>query len=335
MPQCAHDVNDCQWCPEGVFGFCPEPVLTVNPLLGHCDEAKQCEVVYMSAARTTMNLTASGTWVGDGVCDTACMVESCNFDGGDCSSCAADIDAVRADPDKDVESWCNTECHISMLLNDCCDPACNTECCDNDLGACAGDNPIMCSSRATRFDESRYCAPKCLWEQVADGYCDPACRNEACDFDKPDCIGCVDDEEGDCARVTEESISKLFASEAFCEDGGVATECQASWIGDGFCTPEEAAKCTGGCADPDCAGGANLGDVDADTVLCADGCVPDMVGNGVCDRQCNVDACGLDGGDCEEPECQCSPRQLKNLKCEQACANLLWLWWLLCTLAYC
>jgi hypothetical protein len=59
-----------------------------------------------------------GSWVGDGYCDDACNVASCNFDGGDCGPV------------------CPAECPPSWLGDGFCDPVCNVEACSFDGGDC-------------------------------------------------------------------------------------------------------------------------------------------------------------------------------------------------------
>lgn len=126
-------------------------------------------------------------WVGDDVCDPACLVEECGFDEGDCvfvEDCAEGCppqwpgDGV-CDPECHVESchWdfgdcddrCDPRCPQSWRGDGICDLACWNEACGNDGGDC---------------DE---CSPGCSAGWPGNGVCDAACMTEQCSNDLGDC----------------------------------------------------------------------------------------------------------------------------------------------------
>jgi len=61
------------------------------------------------------------TWPGDNICDTACNVTACAFDGGDCQ-----------------QDECAPGCPISWIGDDYCDTTCQNEACSDDGGDCEG-----------------------------------------------------------------------------------------------------------------------------------------------------------------------------------------------------
>lgn len=67
-------------------------------------------------------------------------------------------------------------------------------------------------------------------------------------------------------------------------------------------------------------------------IVCA--CGGETGGDGVCTPLCNTEACGFDGGDCENPEdpedyapfCTCDTELLNNGYCNKECSNFECLW---------
>jgi len=114
------------------------------------------------------------------------------------------------------------------------------------------------------------CAEGCAWGFLGDGYCDEECFNEDCDFDDTDC-GCAYDYTEYGAEDCDEAYD-LY--EIVCDE----LETEFGW---------------------DCIGCA--------CAFCdALGCPWSYMGDGWCDEECLTDACGYDGGDCEEEEAGCA-----------------------------
>ena len=103
-----------------------------------------------------------------------------------------------------TQSWYSDGgCTLSMLLDPACDPACASDSCFWDNGAC--------------FQETMGC-PGCEPAWLADGECDDECFTELCNWDSGDCV----DAHG----------SFVSPSRPRCTAG-----CPASWQGDGECDP--------------------------------------------------------------------------------------------------
>merc|ERR1712107_576624 len=88
------------------------------------------------------------SWIGDGECDVSCNIESCHFDGGDCT----DIDMCA---DGCIESWigdgeCDVECYNTACKEDggdCeLDPADDAKPCE-----CTGQQNVMDLVAAARI----------------------------------------------------------------------------------------------------------------------------------------------------------------------------------------
>ena len=116
-----------------------------------------------------------------------------------------------------------SKCTIAMLLDPQCDPACASDACYWDNGAC--------------FRMTMGC-PGCLPEWLHDGECDDECFTQECEWDSGDCV--TSD-----GRFVTPSQPRCLPS------------CPASWQGDGECDP---ACDTRACNydDGDCAPGSCL-----------------------------------------------------------------------------
>jgi len=97
-------------------------------------------------------------WLGDNYCDSACNVEACNYDDGDCGT----------------TTECAPGCPDYWLGDSYCDTECNVAACNYDNGDCG---------------TTTECAPGCPDYWLGDSYCDSACNVAACNFDNGDCGG--------------------------------------------------------------------------------------------------------------------------------------------------
>lgn len=101
--------------------------------------------------------------LGDTVCDPACNVTNCVWDGGDCGDA----------PGYRFGDNCATGCPLDWLGDVFCDEACFNEACDWDGGDCAADEGG--------------CGDGCLPTWIDDRECDATCNTEACGWDGRDC----------------------------------------------------------------------------------------------------------------------------------------------------
>ena len=149
-------------------------------------------------------------WIGDGICDQACLTDNCLQDEGDC-----DNSGGGGEDDGD----CNTGCPDYWIGDNYCDAACLTEACQMDGGDCdnngggggeddggdcntgcpdhwIGDNICdtacltdACQQDGGDCDASSDCNPGCPDHWIGDGICDYACLVDACQHDNGDCGG--------------------------------------------------------------------------------------------------------------------------------------------------
>eukprot|EP01105_Mastigella_eilhardi_P015897 TRINITY_DN363_c0_g1_i1.p1 TRINITY_DN363_c0_g1~~TRINITY_DN363_c0_g1_i1.p1 ORF type:complete len:715 (-),score=152.10 TRINITY_DN363_c0_g1_i1:452-2596(-) len=80
-------------------------------------------------------------WIGDGYCDHACNVSSCDFDGGDCRNASAPAHgwwntSHAASADDRYSRYCSRSCPDNWLGDKYCDRMCNNKDCGFDLGDC-------------------------------------------------------------------------------------------------------------------------------------------------------------------------------------------------------
>ena len=191
----------------------------------------------------------------------------------------------------------------------------------------------------------------CLDDWIADGWCDPSNNSELCEWDGGDCCPstCSEDAQfqcgdypwdcqdpnacentGECEPAPE--YEDPWSDEASWGDGGA--ECAESWIGDGWCDPNnnsELCEWDGGdCCPSTCSEDApfecgNFGWDCQDPTACestgecdpapesdpwgddwsgSNGeCYEPWAGDGWCDPMQNTEACQWDGGDCCASTC--------------------------------
>ncbi|CEM25079.1 unnamed protein product [Vitrella brassicaformis CCMP3155] len=188
------------------------------------------------------------------------------------------------------------------------------------------------TSQMLRNLQPDICYGVCRYSQINDGICQPGCEVEECDWDGDDCA------ERPGGRVA--SIVQSIGDTLGLPDAAREEEAGAGAAGGGLSNVRgrvrdaiqtRAACLSGGCrpfllgngvCDAECnteACGNDGGDCKGD--LCASGCHPEHRGDGFCDPLCNVAACKFDDGDCEAVKgCPgCSPPLLGDGQCDEVC----------------
>ncbi|KAL8428060.1 hypothetical protein ACSSS7_007414 [Eimeria intestinalis] len=204
-------------------------------------------------------------WRGDGWCDTVCNTEGCNFDDGDCTG------------------WCAGDCKPSWLGDGNCDSACYNEACEWDKGDCkkwkeegvTEYNRRALQQKQKQLKQHKLELPDCKCERrlLVNGSCTPECNTPECLFDGGECLDMCN------------------------------AKCAKSWLGDGDCDRDcDTDECGHDKGDCDSSTNVNLQAVRAaanTNDVCDSACRLWMIGNSICDKQCNNKACGFDGGDCD------------------------------------
>lgn len=204
-------------------------------------------------------------WLGDGWCDSACNTEACGFDEGDCLG------------------WCSGDCKPSWEGDGYCDAACYVAACNWDRGDCSrwreqGVDAVerrALQQKLRQFQQHRLQLPECKCERrlLVNGSCTPECNVPECLFDGGECLDMCN------------------------------AKCSKSWLGDGDCDREcdtpECAYDKGDCASTTNATLQAMRKENGTLEVCDSTCRLWMIGNGVCDKQCNNAACGYDNGDCD------------------------------------
>lgn len=241
------------------------------------------------------------------VCDPACQVGTCAFDVNDCGyipiTPQPGVGRLLSSP-----SSCPSSCSSSYIADTQCDSSLCTSDCD------AQDCAQVCRYCPTRADDyfscygacdSRYCAfqngvcpicevPGCNSFNLGNGQCDPACNNTLCRFDLGDC------------------------NVEYCAINKANHVCFTSFLGDGRCQPvcnvPECKFDLGDCPKPPpvCTfSSIDVCDPTCDYVLykfqwgaCPNNCTKkhrncqiEMLGNNICNPECDFPECGMDAGD--------------------------------------
>jgi len=216
----------------------------------------------------------TSSWLGDGVCDTACDVDSCSFDSGDCGTTV--LSAMVA---PELPAECAKGCPMTWVGDGICDAACDASVCRFDLGDC-----VVAAKTPAMFTEvSVPCAPGCNEAWLGDGICDVPCDMEACGYDSRDCLS-----------ILEEAPRKAWVEHV----SACAPGCEQTQLGDGVCNAAcDFMACEFDAGDCGVAPRPRM----AEIVLfsdCGHGCSHTLLGDGVCDADCNVESCSFDAGDC-------------------------------------
>jgi Stealth protein CR2, conserved region 2/Stealth protein CR3, conserved region 3/Stealth protein CR4, conserved region 4/Stealth protein CR1, conserved region 1/LNR domain len=130
-----------------------------DDFITHSDGQK----VFLSWAVPNCNEGCPANWIGDGYCDVACNVSSCDYDAGDCANVtSASGGGGGGGPGGGTDSrWWN-----------------NYDSASQDGGS---------GSNAWADRQAQYCAKGCPDTWIGDKYCDRACQNAECGFDAVDC----------------------------------------------------------------------------------------------------------------------------------------------------
>lgn len=168
--------------------------LTLSPLCVWYDRVytvnEHAKLEYISLIREFLNDTNACTKVcddsttarfqctpfewQDGVCNSECDVQDCNFDGGDCSQLC--------------QTKTQGDCYsLGLFANGICDSECNITECDYDKYECLPYTyvDIVFGYNVTYCDDDKQCPIQ--W--VNDGWCDNYCDNiDDCYNDGQDCI---------------------------------------------------------------------------------------------------------------------------------------------------
>jgi hypothetical protein len=200
-------------------------------------------------------------YVGDGLCDSACNVPECNFDGGDCEG------GYGGYGDYGDGSFPGP---YPPYPGPYPDP-----------GYGYGYGPLPPFPGDGYGGYGGYgippggCSPGCPDAWIGDGICDPPCQVPACGMDEGDCDGF----NGGYGGYGGYGPFPPPPPGQDCAPG-----CPSYWIGDGVCDQA--------CLVPEC--GMDAGDCDTDSGYCAPGCPDYWIGDNYCDDACYVAECDWD-----------------------------------------
>lgn len=126
--------------------------------------------VYLSWPVPQCNDGCPANWIGDGYCDLACNVSSCDWDGGDCANQTSTTSSSTTHPwwgqantnnrGSPTEHYCVPGCPDSWIGDKYCDRACRNVQCGMDAGDCGVDQiaenlfAVVLTSDAVTLDTS-------------------------------------------------------------------------------------------------------------------------------------------------------------------------------------
>jgi len=234
--------------------------------------------------------------LGNTVCDLACNVTDCVWDGGDCGYSGGYA----------FQDNCATSCPISWINDGYCDEACFNEACSWD-----GDDCVQGDTG---------CATGCLPTWIDDRECDAQCNNEACGWDGNDCShgddSCYHDPRGADYRGPVAVSASGHTCQMWSEQWPNAhTHTHLAFPDAGLGGHNSCRNPGSEEAGPWCytIGGprwelCNVPPPSSNCSRTADGvsvfrtqCPVDcarVLGNGHCDIRCNITSCAYDAGDC-------------------------------------
>lgn len=258
------------------------------------------------------------SWVGDGMCDELCMNPSCIYDSLDPSSIEKDTPLYGSDC---YSSCLYSNCLFEKLGDGVCDEVCNIYECGWDFGdcgycanGCTLDNltnsvcDSNCNNEACRYDNNGcgWCTNNCFLEDLNDNLCQESCNNEACSWDNYSCItafcapNCPD------VLINNNECNYLECFTEACKYDDYDCTCSPGCTYNQLYTETNCSKDSNGTIIDSCA----TADCYYKNFLCGDcnkGCFENMIGNGECNSECNVESCDYDLGDCGcAPGCETS-----------------------------
>lgn len=159
FPLPSHDGFDYSKCPDTC-----SPSDLHNDICNDACNVKECNFDGTDCLHQCSS-TCVNQWLGDDHCDIGCNNTACGFDKGDCTICSAG-------------------CEPGMVGNGICDPQCNNDACYMDMGDCFG---VCWSPEKVDYFTQPFFYPHCRTEWKGDGSCDCFCMNQQCDYDFGDC----------------------------------------------------------------------------------------------------------------------------------------------------
>ena len=240
------------------------------------------------------------SWLGDGYCDSVCMIPGCDYDSAFVGSSAYETF---------INSDCSDDCACdeAMLTNGVCDSDCNNYECGWDLGECGycasgcfesnltgSDSDPSCKSVECLYGNNYYgwCYENCFYDDIFyQDTCKSECNTNDClRYYANPCLsnlcapGCTDDlkENESCDSECNNAECDYDNGECYCSKDCPSTEGDCTTSGD----------TTDGCDNEDC------GFKDGKCGYCASGCYLDELGDGTCQTECNNENCYFDFGDC-------------------------------------
>jgi len=236
--------------------------------------------------------------LGNTICDVACNTSACVWDSGDCGYYG----------EYELEDLCSAGCPLSWLGDGYCDEACYNSACQWDLDDC--------------ISADSGCADGCLPSYIDDHECDEVCNNEACGWDGTDCDHdadeCYEEEDGRDYRGSRSVTLSGYECQYWShQTPNVHTRTHMAHPQDGlgghnhcrnpdgeeahpWCYTMQPGVRFELCAAPppskNCTIKASQDPYHYFT-LCPVDCAP-ILGNGLCERRCNISSCAYDRGDC-------------------------------------
>lgn len=207
-------------------------------------------------------------------------------------------------------------CEPRSIGEGTCNAGCNTEACEWDRGDCCAEN---LAQRHMPTCAATWNSTILSWDgSIGDGNCHMECWNEYCLQDGDDCRFCSET----CFRPAASSSVGCNACREDCRSEACDAVC-----------PDHTA-CTGECSacsmertcitDDVMLGGLTaLANVPASRVTLVQSlpqCMPQNVGNGVCDFECFTSSCSFDDGDCGTCPPECVLRQGDGI-CDAECCE--------------
>lgn len=263
-----------------------------------------------SCAREIFNgndTACADAFIGDGICDYSCMIDSRKFDSKSTSDSAFDLLLAS-----DCLFECfDANCNFLSLEYEYCDPTCDIPQCGYGLGQCSYcssgctiqllENSIqdpICNTETCKYDNNQYgwCADGCFKEDLEGSEFIPACNVSSCDFQNG--LGLT--------YQCSQGCTLIMLLNDYCDELCNTESCNFDM---NFCLCAE--ECTqtvidsDSCEDTDPCINESCQFKYGKCGYCAAFCLENMIGNGECNDECNNENCEFDKGDCScAPGCE-------------------------------